>query len=265
MAAKPIKLSALPSPRLMALVYGAPGVGKTVFAASSQQLRTLILDVDRGAISARTWRGDKAQGLGPTRLDQVELIECPTFEDVLAGHKHAAVNANRFDLLVVDTMTELQRMVIQQLCARAGLEVASQREWGIALSMMDDLTRAFKALPMHVVCTAHETVGEDGEHPGRYKYRPAFQGQFRDYYARHFTLVARYTLRTVEVKNAAGQAVATPMRALQCQKSPQADAKERTGALQLWEPPDLDRLLAKITQRLAEPAAAEAVKVPVTA
>ena len=49
----PIKLSEYIEPSVIALVYGNMGVGKTIFACGSKSMRVLLLDIDKGAFSAK--------------------------------------------------------------------------------------------------------------------------------------------------------------------------------------------------------------------
>jgi hypothetical protein len=247
----PLRLSELEDPALTIMLYGGPGVGKTVFACSSQHLRTVLLDVDQGASSARyNVSGFPETGTPPTRVDTVTVINCPTFTDILHAYGWLVANRQYVDLVVLDSATELQRCIISELTkqARSGEPVASKREWGICLNMMDDLIRSFKRLHCHTIWTAHEVSSQDDGMPA--VFRPAFQGQFRDYYARHFSEIWRYVMRHTEEKDAAGRRQAKVWRALCCQPTPFSHGKSRSNALAVWEQPHLDALLSKIAQRL---------------
>lgn len=245
----PVKLSSIGQPRVTALLYGRTGVGKTTMACGSQRLRTLLLDVDKGALAANCWLGNPSQGLAPTNRDLVEVIECDSFADVLAGYEFARARIGQYDLIIVDTATELQRMVREELCRRASLQVLDQRGWGVALTMMDDLLRAFKTLQAHIIWTAHETTAYNNDN--RLMFRPLFQGQFKDWYGGAFSEVWRYVVYQAEARDAAGQVHHVDTHAVQCQYDAFSDAKDRSGALLKWERPDLDAILGKIAERVA--------------
>lgn len=249
MSGAPIPLSQVAINPIMALLYGGAGAGKTVFSTNSQRWRTLLIDIDKGSLSARCNIGFPATGTLGTRLDLVSVKECYTFNDVLEAHSWAASHIRDYDLIVVDTATELHRMVMHEVASAAKIVVPSQREWGIVLNMMDDLARAFKELGVHIIWTAHEMTTVD-EFTGMPMARPAFQGSFKEMYARHFSNIIRYVVHNEEVVNAAGQRETQAVRALMCQTSPTAHGKDRSGALDMWEHPNLDAIMDKIIHRV---------------
>jgi hypothetical protein len=233
------------------MIYGPPGAGKTCLACQSQTQRTFLFDVDRGALGALCFRGVPEQNIPGVNADLVDVWECTSFADVLAGYSWLVTQARykKYGVIALDTATELQRLAVSELCKRQGIEVASQREWGIALSMMDDLTRAFKDLNRNIIFTAHEGMLWD-EYEGGNMYKPLFQGQYRDRYAGHFSEIWRYHLINKERADESGKKVRVVARALQCQKDQFSHAKNRSGALGKWEPPVLDPILEKIYQRV---------------
>lgn len=246
----PVSLRKITLPKITGMIYGSPGVGKTVLACLSQKERTFLFDIDRGALGALCFRGNDGMKVPAVNPDLVDVWECQTFMDVLTGYEWLSRNLARYGIIALDTATELQRMIVSELCRRSTIEVPSQREWGIALTMMDDLTRSFKDLRKHVFFTAHEGVMFD-EYENAHLYKPLFQGQYRDRYAGHFSEIWRYHLINRDtLEEGTGKKVRVVTRALQCQKDQFSHAKDRSGALDKWEKPDLDPILAKIHQRV---------------
>lgn len=245
----PVPLTELANGQISALVYGATGVGKTAFACGSQKLRTVVLEIDQGTITACCFQGNQEMGIPPTRLELVTGFKCLTFQDVMNAHTWLTKNPRAYDLVVLDTATELQRMVLSEIKRGSGGEVVDQRGWGIALDMMDDLCRSFKALGKHTLFTAHEAAKDD-EYERRVMYQPAFQGSFATMYARHFSLIMRYLLVPEEVVDAAGKKHRKVNRALQCQNDRFSHAKDRSGALAMYERPFLDAILDKVQARV---------------
>jgi hypothetical protein len=221
-------------------------VGKTVWACGSQSLRTLLLDVDRGPVSANCFLGDEATGAPPTRRDLVTVAEVSSYEDILAGYEMA--RNGPYDLVVVDTATELQAIVVRHLTAQGREPVPDQRIWGIALGMMEALTTSFRELGKHVIYLAHQMERED-EVEKRLMYRPAFLGAFKTEYGKHFDVVGRYVARAVQTATPDGPKTAV-VRAILTQPDGWSHTKDRFSALDMWEQPVLDGMLAKVRAKM---------------
>ncbi len=247
----PVPLRELASGQFSACVYGPPGVGKTTFACGSQKFRTMVLEIDQGTIASLCFTGDAATKIPGTRVDLVNGWRCTSFKDVLEAHGWLAANPSKYDLVVVDTATELQRMVLAEILAKTQGDVVDQRGWGIALSMMDELTRAFKHLGKHLIFNAHE-IQKDDEYERRAMYQPSFQGAFSHMYARHFSVIMRYVLGSVEETDAAGARHLVITRALQCHKDKFSHAKDRFSALNMWERPFIDAIIDKVEARATQ-------------
>src|ERR1051326_946651 len=98
---------------IMAMIYGRPGSGKTIAACGSQKMRTLLIDVDQGASSAICWRGTTfADGftIPATRLDLIDRVPVRSKEEMIEAIALAEQQKNWYDLVVMDTGTEFQKM-----------------------------------------------------------------------------------------------------------------------------------------------------------
>jgi len=151
--------------------------------------------------------------------------------------------------VVLDTATEFQRTLLQQVCDLAKVQVASQREWGIVLNLMDAVTRNLKQLPQHVIFLCHEMQKEDAYY-GRTMYMPAFKGAYKEEYGRAFSSVFRFVLFERLVKQADGTNVQQIDRWLLTQRDQWSHAKDRFSCLERYELPNIDAIFDKINQSM---------------
>ena len=80
-------------------LYGDSGAGKTVFASMAP--RATILSTEKGVVAAKRV-GSKAR-----------LIRAPSWDHVEAGIEWADQNLTRRDILVIDSVTKMQELVIR--------------------------------------------------------------------------------------------------------------------------------------------------------
>lgn len=246
---------------ILALLYGPPGIGKTVFAAGSQQWRTLFLDVDQGRASAKTFKGNPELNIPPTRKDLVYRVKIKSWDDMLEAVDYAEANTKFFDLVVIDTFTELQQLIATDLRQTENLDILRIPDWGVVLNRMEMLAQGLRNNNMHVLLTAHETVKFD-EQEQRNMYMPRFQGSFKEVYSKHFSIVMRYVMWTDHDK---ATRTNTTQRWIQCQRDQYTHARDRSNSLEFYELPMLDHIFGKYLQGIkgnpsvgAEPAATAA-------
>jgi hypothetical protein len=235
-----------------ALVYGASGVGKTVFACASQRYVTLLLDVDDGAQSAAAFKGDPDHGTGATRRDAVITWRVTSSEDFDAAIKWLAANQQRVGLVVVDTATELQRLLMAEVCSRNKRVIPDQKCWGEMLILMEGIARSMRHVPVHVVWTAHEKGYTDVD-SGRVEWKPNFAGDFAVQYAKHFDLILRYVVQDQQTEEPNTKRLAyKSVRALNCNRDAVTEAKDRFQVLPKWIHPNLDDIIEKCVTTLKE-------------
>lgn len=235
----PKTLDSAELPFVSAVIYGKSGVGKTVLACSSQQFRTFVFDVDSGIFSARTFeRTIRANVHYETIRSTSQFTEVYSWLKANIGH---------YQLIVVDTASELQRMVVREFeeIRNKGM-IPDQMTWGAVLNWMEWAAREFRSLPVHTLWTAHEneTRDEDTQRTAR---RPNFQGQFGVQYAKHVDLIARYFIHSEPQRDDAGRVIGQQhQRWLQCEPDQMTDAKCRGGGLARYELPDIDHVINKM-------------------
>jgi hypothetical protein len=239
----PVSLSSLSQPFIKGCVYGGPSSGKTIFACSSQKMVTFVFDVDDGTISAKAWA--QRHNLN---TDWCHVWKVATYADFVAGFDYLVRNLKTYQLAVVDTSTELQQIMLDELRHNAGIDVASKREWGIVFTMMEHAIRQFRHLPLHVLWTAHESEKEN-EQFHRVMYQAAFQGQFGGpHWPKHFSEIWRYCLfeQQVKIEGADNRIQTVTHRKLQCQRDQFTVAKDRSMGLDQYEDPNIDYIFDKM-------------------
>ena len=242
----PTKLSDLTGPpQVRALVYGGPGVGKTVFAGGSQTKRTLVVDIDIGSTSLHYFPG--------IRKDLVSVVQVRSAQALSDVVVKLAAAPSAYDLVVIDTLSEFQQIYIGEICKSLKIDVPDQRAWGCILSFMSGLIRQMAQIPIDQIFVAHETVGLD-EQTKRQMFKPSFQGAFGAQYARHLDLIMRYLLVEKRVEDAIDKTKTHTVieRYLQCQRDPYSHAKDRFSALAMYEWPVVDDLFDKIRRSSQE-------------
>ena len=126
------------------LLYGQAGVGKTTALASLPS--PLIISAEAGLL--------------PLQGQDIAFIPVATLADVRAVYKHLSKdeNAGAFKSLVIDSLSEVCDMAFKDCKDRVGDEVV--KLYPELRATVATLIRSFKALPMHFVCTARETIKE---------------------------------------------------------------------------------------------------------
>lgn len=146
------------------LVYGEPGVGKTVFASSAPR-PILWLESEGGTVSI----GDKS-GIDIAKVQGLE-----TYREALT---YLQANPDTYKTVVLDSFTETQAAVLKEIM-KAVHAADIQRdefspqysEWGRLVGVMREIARGFRDLEMHVVITALTREDKD-DMTGTSKIRP---------------------------------------------------------------------------------------------
>lgn len=237
----PVKLSTLKSTYVSMVVYGGPGVGKTTFACGSTKYNIFLFDIDDGTASLRTNPAIKQ--------DNIYVKPCKTFTDFLDGLRYLQANIQHFQVVVIDTATELQRIILAEIKEKKKGD--GRQQWGETLDMMEALTRTFKGLNAHRIFTAHEIEDRNNENQATV-YKAAFQGQYgqNNIYSKHFDIVMRQFVVDITSKDEAGQNVTTTHRYLNCQRDERTYCKDRLNVLQKYEHPEFDGIFDRIEAAL---------------
>lgn len=231
------------------LVYGKPGVGKSVLG-STGPTPILFLDMDEGLLSVRKMKRALAQELGVDK-SQIYVRSAKSKEDVrkliIELYNEFKEDPKWWATVVLDNLTELQRILQQDILMRDGNRVAMKhQDWGILLNEMQVIVRLLKHLPCNTLFLAHEKDGMEGNNSVK---MPSLSGSISEKLPGDFDIICRYTLVEKEVPDPATQQTKTQViRALRCTPTPTVQAKNRGGCLADWENPHLGKLIQKIAQ-----------------
>lgn len=157
------------------LVYGNPGVGKTVLAGSADAVPemspVLLLNIEGGTLSLRKFYPN---------VEVVPVKNVKALQDVYDD----LLNSNHpYKTVILDSLSEIQKLSMRDIMLEVKRtdptrdeDVPAQREWGKNLEQTRRLVRAFRDLPMHTIFTAHVRDRQDPK-TGLWKSAPSLTGQ----------------------------------------------------------------------------------------
>lgn len=204
------------------LVYGQAGAGKTVLASTTGG-NPIIISAEAGLLSIR----DK----------DIPVLVVKTIQDVQEAYSFLLSDEGaQYDWVILDSISEIADVV---LSTEKKLTKDPRQAYGALQEQMADLIRAFRDLPGRNVYMSAKMERLKDEMTGAMLYAPSMPGQKLGQ-ALPYWFDEVFALR-VE-KNEAGET----LRLLQTASDLQYQAKDRSGALETWEAPDLANILQKI-------------------
>lgn len=148
-----------------ALVHGNSGAGKTHLGATA--LKPVIALCERQALrtirmvnpEAAIWIIDRADDLRQLLTELKVMI---------------AENRCPYDTIVLDSLTEIQAMLKNEILVAASRDQLTQGEWGVIIDKVANIARSFRDLPLHVLalCRSDEQFVDETRYV-----RPSLSGK----------------------------------------------------------------------------------------
>lgn len=203
------------------LVHGQAGIGKTCLCASLPN--PIIISVESGLLSL-------------AGLD-IPAIEVKTLEDLSEAYDwiNGSEEARIYESVCLDSISEIAEIILSD---EKGKEKDPRKAYGNMQDIMMDRIRSFRDLPgRNVYMSAKQERIQDESN--RLLFGPSMPGQkLAQQLPYLFDEIFAYQI----VKDQNG----VPQRILLTQPDGISQAKDRSGKLDMWEEPDLGKIIKKI-------------------
>lgn len=208
-----------------ALVYGAAGAGKTSLAATFGDIPTIVISAEAGLLSIKD--------------ADLPVIEINSIADIEEAYKFLteAEEGKQFKAVVIDSISELAETL---LAAEKVANKDGRAAYGELNTKMMEMLRAFRDLQGRHVLLISKMEKVKDEMSGSMLYAPSMPGARLGQSIPYLTdLVFAIRLE----KDADGNT----QRWLQCQPDFSWQAKDRSGKLSQFEPPNMREIIRKVT------------------
>lgn len=213
---------------LKVLVYGASGAGKTRLCGTTGG-NTVIISAESGLLSLRD--------------SDIPVIEVQTLEDVFEAYQFVGQSqeASHFEWVCLDSISEIAEVVLarEKAVTVNGKKVDPRQAYGALSDQMGELLRAFRDLPGKNVYFSAKMEKQKDEQSGSMLYSPSMPGA-------KLGQAIPFMFDEVLVLRAEKDADGNLARFFQTAGDYNFTAKDRSGALDLYEPADLSAIRAKI-------------------
>ena len=203
------------------LLYGASGVGKTVFGSTAPDV--LFLDAEAGMLSVRE-----------KNLDRIKVID---FADVYKAFDFLKLGEHKYKTVVIDSLTEIQRKSMDSILKKTNRDKPQIQDWGSNIEQIRKMVRYFRDLPMNVIVIGLDQQIEQDDMTGTTKRAPALQGRSLPQEVMGYYDIVGYMFAQERVKqdNSGEKEI---VRAIRVQPSQNVYAKDRSGKLPIYIQPN---------------------------
>ncbi len=228
MAIKIVKASDLKqNMALNILIYGAPGSGKTTFAATAD--KPLIIDLEKGVLSIADF--------------DVDIVQCENLKEAKEAIEYAL--DNDYKTVVIDSLTRYSELLLEDILNERKREKAQIQDWGDVVSRIKKLIWELQNRNINTIFICLETESSDEENIIR---RPNLPGQLKQAIPAIVDIVGY-----LQVK-------ANGERVLCVNPTSKYYAKDRSGKLGGFIKPDFQEIKKKIFNSALDPQLVKAVQ-----
>ena len=205
------------------LVHGPAGVGKTSLCATTGA-STIIISAESGLLSLR--------GV------DIPVIEVKALDQLYEAYDFVVNDpqGQSFEWICLDSISEIAEVVLNH---EKKVAKDPRQAYGALAEKMTDLIRAFRDLPGRNVYFSCKQERAKDEQSGAMLYYPAMPGNM-------LKQGVGYFFDEVMALRVEKDAEGNPTRWLQTSRDFNYEAKDRSGALDMFESPDLSAIAAKI-------------------
>ena len=201
------------------LVYGAAGVGKTRLISTLDS--PLIISAEAGLLSLAD--------------ESIDYVTVATMQDLWEAYELAA--SGNYKSVALDSLSEIAEIVLQN---EKKISKHGQSAYLYLNERFLEIVRGFRDLPMDVFMIAK--MARDRDEFGQTIYGPAMPGQkLAPDVVYQFDEV--FCLRKETSPDGKSESM------LMCHTDGVYQAKDRSGALETWEEPDLGAIIEKVKKR----------------
>ena len=177
------------------LIYGEPGVGKTILAGSASEIEAmgpvLFIDIEGGTMSLRN------------KFPNVDVVRVSNWTDMLKVYNDLQ-SSNHYRTVVLDSLTEIQKFSMYHIMKDLiegdpdrDPDVPGLREWGKNSEQVRRFVRAFRDLPVNTIFTALAATDKDPK-TGAIQHRPYLSGKLSAEVAGFLDIVCYMYMRVLD-------------------------------------------------------------------
>lgn len=219
------------------LVYSQAGMGKTVLSATAP--KPILISAESGTLSLSQKNLTKIFGSNNSSISyDIPVVEIKTMQDLIQAYNWVNQNKGKgiFETVCLDSISEIAEVLLASL--KLGVKDPRQA-YGELLEQMMKIIRDFRDLPgVHVYMTSKMERFKD-DYTGAMIFGPSMPGSKL---GQQLPFLFDEVFRLTTVQGQQGE----QFRALQTQPTFQYDAKDRSGALDELEIPNLTNIINKI-------------------